>query len=289
MKFEQMKDRFMEAAEEGIIERQKGDSRVSALWEEVSSQKGKHKKTVALLSLVHEILPRSVSDKLAKQLDYKDYTELPFDPEEYEVHEKKLGRGRESKVYRLESRQEDKPSYVVKFNFGEEKSVDDLVQVARKDKADYEEVSQTYADIPGLIPKEMSLITTNRKDRKPVVATVQEFLGGGLKDVFSDLDKQELKDLLLSDKNLEQEFCRFVDISNRTYQETGQAVDLLGYQNLAIAKTEDGYHLKFLDPHNVPEEEFQLPERIVKIENALNYLTVVKEEVEQDRQMEQAA
>ncbi len=273
---------FAEAVRDGAEEFKPGERKPQELLKEEifkgSIVEGRYKKVVAGTKLLMEILPRVISDKIKNNLDHRDYDKLPFSFDQYELQEK-IGKGVASKVHLLQAKESSEPSYVVKINYAQGGSVDELQRKAQAQHEEYENVSNIYKDIEGFILPEQSIITTDKKNGEPVIATIQEYAGQNMRDFFSEIEKKELERMLEKNENFRTEFIKFADITLKLFQEKGEVVDLLGDKNLSVVEVKGEPHLKFIDPHDISVTSCDDAERVRNLQKKLDYIRKIREEI----------
>ncbi len=273
------KHRIKLALEEGIVERNSPEKASKLIKEILNKKNGRYKKLVACVQLIKQALPTALSESLVKKLDQKDFSHLPFNPKKI-ILKDKIGAGYVSKVYLLESQTENQTSFVIKLDFCHYGDTEKLQQIAKQNNQDYEFVRQYYQDLPDLVPSELSFITTVQKNKQPIIATIQAFIGSDIRDVFNDFSHLELVKLLKKDNDLQQDFIKFVDLTLNLAEKQQKVIDLLGEKNLVIVENQGKYYLKFLDPHLISSLIKSTTERSQRLQEAISYLKNIKEEVE---------
>ena len=277
-KFNHYRNLTVRAVKEGVEDHEDGEKKPHEIGKEIFEDKGCYRKLVSAVDMVMELMPEAISKKLKKALDDKDYSELPFDLEKYDFKEK-IGKGFVSRVHLLESKKTDEASYVLKMDFYNEGSNKDLHEVAVVQQEEYKKIKENFQAIPGLIPKEQTLITTDKKKKTPVIATLQEFVGGDLCDLFVDIEKNELIKLLNDNEGLKKEFLEFERIASSMAKKESEVIDLLGDKNLSIVQVNDEPHLRFIDPHNLSSTVSDNARRDTKLQEALEYLSDIKKQL----------
>ncbi|MCA9364663.1 MAG: hypothetical protein KC736_02110 [Candidatus Moranbacteria bacterium] len=179
-------------------------------------------------------------------MDYKD-EKLPFDPEKMSFRQR-VGRGVSVEVFLLESQDKNIPSYALKVNHAEKGGVDKLTQYAAKQKKEHEEMVHWYKDVPNIIPEEFFFVGSNPRDSKPAVMSVQTFVSGKMRDIFS-YGEAELLEVLRGDERLKKQFCAFVERTKALRDEKGKMIDVIGEENVSIIENNDKKQLIFLDPY----------------------------------------
>src|SRR3989339_477822 len=261
-KFEHNLKLIAKAINEGAEDHEKGSKKPYEIKNEIVGSKGKYNQAVAAVKLIMEMIPGALSEKIKASLNNNDYSELPFDLEKYNFQEK-IGRGFVSKVHLLESKQPDQPSYVLKLDYYNQGTVDELQTIARQQHREYEKIKKDYQSIPGLIPNEQTLIVADKKSKTPTIATLQEFVGGDLRDLFKEINKEELIRLLIENEGFREEFLEFVRISAGMAKEKNEFIDLLGKKNLSIVEKNSEPHLCFIDPHHISSPVSDNKKRII--------------------------
>jgi hypothetical protein len=272
------KHRIRSALEEGVVDKDQPEKASKLIKEILNKKNGKYKKLVACVQLIKQTLPTALSESLVKKLDQKDFSHLPFNPKKF-ILKNRIGAGYVSKVYLLESQIEDQPSFVLKLDFCHYGNTEKLQQIAKQNNQDHKFICQYYQDLPNLVPPELSFIATAQKNKQPIIATIQEFAGSDIRDVFNDFSQPELVKLLKKDNDLRQDFIKFIDLTLALAEKQQKAIDLLGEKNLVIVKDRGKYYLKFLDPHLISPLTKGTAEREQRLQEAINYLKNIKEKV----------
>lgn len=247
------KEKMTDAMQEGLSH-EKGSKNWTELLNGLN-QEGKYQKMISLVRIIKELAPGMVSDKLLNMLPKEDPSLLPFNPDKLEF-KGKVDKGGEHKIFLLESTNKEDPSYVLKMNYLCLGGLERIQKKAVEFKKEYEEIEERYSEIPGIVPEELTIITHNLRTGKPIMATIQKFYGGKIRDLVNDFNRAELVELFKHEPKLLDEFRRFYQITEKEYDEKGVAIDLLGDKNLSVIETEDGLKLIILDPHSsVPKIE----------------------------------
>ncbi len=269
------KQQINRAIEEGVVEYQKGEKKTSELIKDIFGGETKYIKMLSAISLLSELMPDSIFEKVKKILDRKDFSKLPFDPKKYKFIEK-ISNGAVSSVHLLEAINDDEPSYVAKFDYINYGSLDKIREIAKQQNKEFKIIKDNYSDLPNLIPDEVTFITTDKKDGSPIIATLQKYLGKDIRDVFTEIEKEELVELLKSNARLRDEFVIFVDKTVELKNNNGEIIDFLGLKNLSIIIIDDEPHLMFIDPHNIYSIDSKDTDRLSKLEKAVSYLEEIK-------------
>lgn len=267
--FEFYQERMGDSLKEGLSH-EKGSESVAKLLEGLSKE-GKYQKMTSLIRIIGEFTPSILSDKILEFLNKQDLSQLPFDPDKLNFKDE-IGKGGEHKVFLLESTSADSPSYVLKINCQNHGSLEKIQKKAVDFKNEYEEISQKYKSIPGIVPSELTTIIANPRNGKPIMATVQKYFGQEIKDLINDFNKEELIDLLINDPELLEDFHKFYEIMKNEYTKKGITIDLLGDKNLSIVSFDSKRSLLILDPHSSISKAKDDQERIKRQENRVNEL-----------------
>lgn len=277
--FEHYKKQFDRATERAFMDREiKELSSPEHLKTIFWRGEGKFSRLVAALALI----ARATPEKYAPKYHYRTES-LPFKPEEYEFKEEVLGRGGENDVYLLEARAADRPSWALKINHRDRGETDKILNKAKEIKTEYLMIRDWYRNMPELVPEEQMLILESPRDGRPVIATLQEYRGRSLRDIFKGMKQEELAGLLKADPRLKAELADFVAITREKLVVAGEMVDLLGPRNLSLVKTDEGERLLLLDPHLISKPHRDKTEVKAGQEQALAYLEAVLTEAEGER------
>lgn len=273
--FEHYITRVDEAAERGLVDYNIGDGSILNLLDKAIKAPGETAKLGFVLSALKQALPAKLSSALEKRLrtDYNE--ELPYNSLKLEF-KRKVGHGGESRVFLLESRDENMPSFVIKINYVNKGNFEEIIELAKQSAKDYDEIKKIYEGVDGLIPDEFHIVIKNPKTKKPAVAIFQKFFSGKIKDIF-ELAPEEAAKIIASDENLKNKFNKFMEITLKKRETDGTIIDLAGQANLCLVDRNGKPDLVFLDPHNSSKKDFEEKEREEKIESCLNYLTEICE------------
>ena len=203
-------------------------------------------------------LRKSLPPSLLKQFRSRfspDLSQLPLDPEKYRL-ESFLDQGGVARVFLLEAKSAESPSYVLKLV--NQKIVAQFFHLSQKEvpafiQREYETVRSWYTpDIREkvLLPEYFFLAKGPRG--KNSLFILQPFQGTNIQDVFSGIERKTLFTLLCKHDDLRENFREFTLQTWRHAQEyEGEIPDLLGEKNLVLAWN-DGYpSLRFLDAHPI--------------------------------------
>lgn len=267
------KDLFVQAIKEGAEEHEPGEKKIREYRDEIfdGQKKGRYKKIKAAMQTLLEYAPEMVSEKIKDFLKDEDYSKLPFDLDHYDFQER-IGKGGISKVHLLQAKNENEPSYVVKVDYHKRGSVDELQKKAQEQHEEYEEISGIYREIEDFVPREQTIITTDKKNDTPVIATIQEYFGKNIRDIFTEIKKENLLALLKDNHQFRREFIEFSDITLDLASEKNKIIDFLGNKNLCVIEAKGIPHLKFIDPHTISSTESDDKERIERLQESLEYI-----------------
>lgn len=237
----------------------------------LSPGNSKYKRTVAAFRIITQAAPQITMKKLRERYAYKQDL-MPFNPKDYTLKEK-VGFGGMNDVFLLQASGRENPSYVLKINLGESgEGLEKLLSTAKEQKEEYERIAAAYKEVAGVIPKEYYLIMHGPSLDQPVAATIQLFVSENLRDIFVDLEKDELQDLLQRNKPLLKQLAGFIKATRQDSFLIENELDLLGRNNLAIVGGKGEERLLMLDPHfrssrgRSPYAREQIEERIQYLE-----------------------
>lgn len=276
--FKHYQNTIRDAVEEGV-DYKKGGKKKKELLEIIARSPAKSEKLISALCLIKECMPEFLSDSISAKLDRNDFNKLPFCFEQLEF-KGQIGRGAISKAYLLESKDKNGPSFVVKIEYKNSGTVDELMETARQNREDYKKIREIYSSMPELIPEEITVLLSHRKSGEPSAATIQKFLGNNLRDVFNDFSREELLKILRNSRSLGDDFIKFTKISVELERNSSEVIDLLGDKNLSIAKQGEKFNLVFLDPHLVSSTKSDDEERASRLKKALSYLNEISQEID---------
>ncbi len=282
--FEHYKERIAEGLEEVWGKERSETVSENGLSEELENilgpDRSKFERFVAFLKVADKFLPERVKKSYREGL-YNE-SNLPFNFEKLGF-DGWIGKGGESTVYLLESKNKEMLSYVLKIHVSRKTGgAEELLSEAKRYKEEYETIKSWYAEMPDLIPEENFLICPKPLNGKPAVASVQKFVGRKLKDIFDDISKDNLEGICSENPGLAESIKKFVAISDNLKKEKGEIVDLLGKKNLSIAEDEDGKEkLVFIDPHiSFSKDRNKTEEKLYKrAESRLDYLDGVADDL----------
>ncbi|NTW22893.1 hypothetical protein HGA34_05150 [Candidatus Falkowbacteria bacterium] len=264
--FEHYQKQFSRATETAFVDEQVKNRKMTEHLSTIfGAEESKFDRTVAMLSIMRTLVPVNL------KYDYKT-EHLPINPERYEFKEGTIGRGGENDVYLLESKVDGAPSMVLKMNHMDGGNVDQLVARAVEIKKEYEQVKERFKELPDLVPEEFSLIMESPRNGKPAIATIQQYYGTEIRDIFKLMMRENLPKLLEKNPRLKAEMVNFIRITEAMAAETGNMVDLLGNRNLSIVKAGDEERLLLLDPHLISHPERNQEEVKARQRKRLDYL-----------------
>lgn len=276
--FEHFSKQVFRTAEQGFL----GDKNVS--MEELMSiladpNASKSFKLANTLAFIRGVLPKRLRDKLKNKL--YDSEALPIHTDTYEF-KGTMGAGGQNDVYLLESSDPDLPSLVLKISI-REGSNETLTAQAHQFKKDARVIAERYAAVPNLISPEHYFITKSPKtNQENVIGAVQEFMGRNLKDIFSEVRREELVELL-KEPAFREQFVKFAEITCDTWEREGKVIDIMGKENVAIVEMPDGsVRLLVIDPHDMLIQ--QEPNSLSEVKRRIAYLKEVSNDVATDNQ-----
>lgn len=240
--------------EEVLTEHDPKIENLRELFELVRQNKGsKYERLKSLFRFLHCLVP-VFSDPSKNLKHFRDTSQLPLNMDLYEFRDK-IGKGGESDVYLLESKNPAKtPSLVIKIHLQKQKSREGLVEEAKRTKMEYEKVRNLYQSTPGVVPNEHILIAKDIRKTPlfkngPGVVILQQYFGKNLKDIFSEIPTEELVQIMKKEPDFATEMLEFINTTIQHELETGEVVDFLGPKNLSVAEEGGRHKLIMLDPH----------------------------------------
>lgn len=275
------REKATDAIQEGLSH-EKGSKKWKELLDGLK-QEGKYQKMISLVRIIKELAPDMISSKLSDMLPKDDPSLLPFNPDKLEF-KGKVDQGGEHYIFLLESTNGNDPSYVLKMNYQYLGGLEKVRKSAVEFRRDYEKIKEIYSTMPGIVPEELTIITSNLKTGKPIMATIQKFYGSKIRGLLNDFGRKELVELFEREPKLLDEFRQFCQITEKEYDKKENAVDLLGVKNLAIVETRDGSKLIILDPHSSAskaegDKRKEKQEALHKLKNILDAVTAPKVEL----------
>jgi hypothetical protein len=246
-------EKVARAAENAFFNYRENPSTEEAWGVLFDSDKGKFARTQAAFTMLRSLVSDSVFERMTGgQYAYQGDV-LPIDPEKYSFDEKRLGGGYECNVYRLISLDPGRPSLVIKIDQTITNDTDRLLKRAKQLRSEYEEKREWYHELPGLIPEESFFISKSPRGGKPALFTIQEFMGGAdeMRDFFRGIGREELLEILRSDEQLKERFCRFAEITLERAREHDEMIDTLGDKNLVLTERSGKAGLVVLDTHDI--------------------------------------
>lgn len=276
--FEQYKNDAKYAAEAAVMIEQPEPSVKEVFAILADKEKGSYDKFKALFQMIGGALP-GFADAYRRHI--YDPRELPFDPEELSF-KGKVGSGWDRGVYVLKPREKGKQTWVIKVRYPWDKDPRTPMQRAKDERAEYQLMKEWYKELPDLIPTEHPLIIESpRKGDGAASAVLQKFLGTKMRDIFEEVPKEELRELIKKDKKLRHDFKTFSRVTVDRAEETGETIDLDNRRNIVLVENEGEEKLTFIDPHDVfsiiEGNKGYKPELKGKLEERLRYLKEVEE------------
>ena len=118
---------------------------------------------------------------------------------------------------------------------------------------------------------------------KESLAILQPYQTGEIRDIFTEIPKEKLIELLNSNSALKAKFIKFVKQTLAHAEATEETLDFLGDKNLSIISTEDEDRLVVLDPHHVYKTSDQENNSGERCQEKLKYLGEVVGELQKQR------
>ncbi len=250
--------------------------------------KSKYDKMLAILKYLKVSLFAGKDEGLENWL-YAPAEKLPFKIDELEFAGRIGLEGRSSAaLYLLESKKPEIKSMVLKVYYGDSAVADDMVELAKEKRAEFEEIQSWYADLREVVLPEEFLIAESPRRRlglmgskkEGVVVSVQRFLGTEIRDVFEDINSDELQEMLRQYPRFRKSFQDFADMTVSREAKTGEVPDLVGRRNLIVAMDKGEPHLFLLDHHNkFSTRDGDVRERDILKKN----LSILKEQSDRSR------
>lgn len=242
----------------------------------VDSSHCRYARTLAGLRIAAHYLPGFARQKIKMSLDYTSEN-LPFDTEKYHFSGY-LTEGWINKIFLLESLTDKSPSYVMKvnkFSIGiKTLNNKQIFDEAQKQKNEYEEINKAYKDIPDLIPQELYIVANSPHRGMPASIMLQPFIGDKLRDIFDDIEKEELQYLLQSNTEFRNQLTNFLKITKENPKLLSKNIDILGAKNLSVIGEKGKERLIFLDPHYAhTDDQNKYNDRHHQIAARLQYLS----------------
>lgn len=270
--FDFYKERAVNAAEEGLVEYKPGDKSGSELWEEITTGEifqDKYKRTVAVLSLLKQLMPDWLGQYAEDFRKSKFEEKLPI-VDSYEL-KGLVGKGADKEVYLLDSKKSSQPSFVIKIdNF--KGSLEELLAQVKKMQGETSQARKDFSLLPELVAEEQIMIGQNFKTPLPAIMVLQKYVGHDSKDIF-DIPGVELAELLVSDPELKNKFLIFVDQMHSCFKLKGKVIDISGAGNLLLVKDDnEKYDLRLIDAHSHVNLSGENEERIERTTEKMDFL-----------------
>lgn len=248
--FEHYQRQFNRVQEE-VLRTRSEDIRLGDVMEILKDPaSGRTLRAVALGKLIKKLVPGSRTPELGSMYDTQN---LPFDPELLEF-KGKIGMGGVSDVYLLESQDRGFPSVVLKINGLQRASASELVAKAAELQKEHEEIRSWYEDVKEIAPPEHFVVTEGVMHNEQVIMSVQEFIGSNLKDIFTEVEEDDLVQHAELDPVFYDQLSTFVQMTLKKEDEEKVSIDLLGNQNVSVAENEKGdWRLVLLDLHGIQQ------------------------------------
>jgi hypothetical protein len=241
----------------------------------------KTKKLSEILYLLKKVLPESFLEKNNLNKFIYNVEELPFSPESFSFEGLK-DIGGVAKVYLLKSLDENLPSYALKIikESSEQLISEGNEEVSNNFKEEYEEIKSWYSgDALKVFLPEYVLRFKNPKGKRVAVGILQPYETGEIRDLFNEINKDELTELLKNNNELKEVFISFVSQTLERANKTEEVLDFLGNKNLSIIGQEDEAKLRVLDPHVIYKVSGKGNERSKRSAEYLEYLKEIREKI----------
>jgi len=271
------KRRIHRAIERVVVDKEEEAKEYGEIFKDLLSRGNtKYERIVAAFEIVHRLVPQAAVEKLRERYSYRR-DEIPVSPKDYTLMDK-IGYGGVNDVFFLRSNKEGGLSYVLKVNLGDGKGrdVENLVDLASEQKKEYEQIVEQFKGIPGLVPEEHHVVIHGPSFGKPAAAMIQPFIGDNIRDIFQDFKKEELQEVLKSNKYLTNQLTKFTKIVKDDSSLIEKELDILGERNLAVVGEEGTEKLLMMDPH-FRSKPHRSDKTRGQIEEKLNYLQDIVE------------
>jgi hypothetical protein len=250
--FKNVGEKLRKAADDAFYEHGNSADKTIA-WENLNNREERiFLRVKALFALCRNVLPDTLVDTLTKDRYAYSTEQMPIDLEQYELEEKVLDVGGESRIYKLISRDANKPSLVIKIDLRTgSKNTEELLSRAREIRQDYAQKIEWYQRIPNFVPDEFHFIAAAPQGGKPALYTLQEFYGGGnsLRDFFRSYSISEVLSVVQTDMQFREQLMEFIDIT-LLHAEDNEMIDTLGKNNVILVEEEGAHRLVLLDTHS---------------------------------------
>ena len=256
-----------------------GELTFTEVIDQIIHDPAKRKKLQGAMQIIARLFPKkaiSIGHDLMQP--NTSTNKLPFSEEDLHF-DKKIDHGCINEVFFLQAQREGMESLVLKLNYQDHGSAGELAEIATRQKHEYVRIKELYKEMPDFIPWQASMIIESPQTHTPVIATVQEFQSGQLKDLFEDYSKEDLIDLLCQHEELKGTFEKFVDITLAHWQEEGEVIDLLGKKNLDLIEGVNEPALVFIDPEGIYNDNDDKYDRRELFHERLNYLEGVRNDL----------
>lgn len=198
--------------------------------------------------------------------------ELPFELESIEP----VAYGTAATVYRVRTSSRDHALKVYRDSIGLEES--DLLRLAQR-KRDDEALAEEWFGSSVVLRTSQVLLRAPLR-RQPAAAGLQKFLGGTIRDVFSDLTLDELVRLASANYEFERDLRRVCEAMIDRVRDDELCPDLIGHLNLCVEGDDARPRLRLLDagayfPADLDPKtrsQFQIrQERLTQVLGAIRY------------------
>ncbi len=234
----------------------------SALFADKSS----YKRAISMVNLINGVIP-GIADKLAHWM-YSN-NRLPWAPVDIEL----IAAGSGAAVFRLKWKHGDKVLRIYRKSLG--KSSRGLLSIAKYYKRNYEMVLAWYGNsLELMLPMEF-LVMQGLPLIGPVAASLQPYVHGQKQDLFRDFSDDELLRLLQENNYLRDQFIFFAQQTIQQWTERRLCYDLLGRENIMLAKEGTNLRLRIVDVgiFNLETLASERPETMSQLEQRMNRLS----------------
>lgn len=219
-----------------------------ALLRAVWMNRSKYEKAVAVFQCLKSFIPDFVNNRINYEKFFRYYGQLPINPDRYELKQF-LSSGHNSNVYLLSPKESYLKPLVLKVQFVAGSDSERTIKTASADIRDFEMVKAFYGFIPNLIPDQFTFVMTSpqRPFKRAVVGAVQEYIGEQVRDVATEIDKEEWLQLIKLHPEIGVNLRSFVAITDKIFNEQGLIIDIMGKRNLVVGQKPFPPRLVFLD------------------------------------------
>lgn len=243
----------------------------------------KSEKFLEILHIFKKILPKDILQKRDFKKLFYNLKELPFRPDQFSFEGIK-GSGATSCVHLLKSKNPEKSSWALKVlkNKYVKQNFDSLDQAGQFFVKEYQQVRDWYGQELSdfFLPEYIIKLKNPRKSEKcDSLAILQPYQGQELQDVFTEIPKNELVNLLQENKNLGHKFVHFINATLDHEAKTGETLDLIGRKNISLVDHGKDARFVVLDPHWIHWTDKDKDDSALQTRQRLNYLKEILDEI----------